>query len=301
MHNEDDDFFRHRTWGHFSPRKNIDFLLNGVDRFRDHKQITTKALSTWTITGSQKYAKNAIKLQIVETVSAAEKPASENPYGHEILSDFVGRVNFLKPEFFSLAYYPIGGISTLSSMLSIGRHRKILSNRAGDIKSLIVFMRICHHWHENLNDTRIYKRPSLNVVSDLVRDVVRWPDGSPSTRLRNELRPYMERAALVYAGSAIHLSNGDTITDAMLTHTLSFELLQPHLQTWIGYATFVSESILGDVATIENQAQREDYVPQKYNRADLPDVAPIAFTMGSTFSPEAIEQIRRRMKRGKEA
>lgn len=299
MQNEDDDFFRRRTWGYFSPRKNIEFLLNGVDRFRDHKQITTKALSTWTVTGSQKYAKNAIKLEIVDTVSAAEKSASEYPHGNEIISDFVGRVNYLKPEFFSLAYYPIGGISTLSSMLSIGRHRKILSNKFRDIKSLIEFMRVCHYWYENLNDTRIYKRPSLSGVSQIVLDVVKWPDGSPSKRLRNDLRPYMGRAALIYAGSAIRLSNGDTITEAMLTHTLSYALLQPHVQTWVGYATFISDAILGNVVTIENQAEREDYIPQKYNKATLPDAAPIAFAMNPSFSSEASEEVKKRMIRGR--
>lgn len=120
----DKDFFFEHTWSKFAPRRNLEFLLHGKDTFLDEKEMITRALSTWLISGRRlKLTKNAIGLQLIATIGKAEQEAiAKNTY-NEILTDFVARVNILGQEFFGSVYYPIGGMKVLSRVGSIKKHR----------------------------------------------------------------------------------------------------------------------------------------------------------------------------------
>lgn len=144
-----DDFFSTYTWSRFSPRRNLEFLLYGQEQFLDQKEMATRALSTWLISGRRKLCKNAIALQMIRTIGRVERIAFREHPQRDILSDFVGRVSHMKPEFFTLAYYPIGGMSTLSKSSSMKEHREILLEKSKDLDALLELMRIYHFGRRN--------------------------------------------------------------------------------------------------------------------------------------------------------
>lgn len=285
--------FSKHTWDQFSPRRNLEFLLHGNEQFHDHKEIVTQALSSWTISGKKRIRKNAIMLRMVETIGEAERASVKGKPEHNILGDFMARVSYLKPEFFSLAYYPIGGITTLTGMASLAQHRDDLQSFSHDLHFFVELMRIFHFWHENLSNQSEYKKPSLNNACPLIRYVKTWPgERGPNTRLRLDLSRYMKRASFIYAASVIKIGQELTLLEAMRRHELSFELLQPHLQTWVSYAKFVTNDILGNVATAEKLADNKVYAPKKINSKKIPSkVVALPFALDPPFSAEAREKV----------
>lgn len=288
------DFFSKYTWERFSARRNLEFLLAGDEHFHNHKEIVTQAISSWVVSGKPSIRKNAIMLSMVETIGEAERASVKGKPEHNILGDFMARVSQLKPDFFSRAYYPIGGIKTLTKMDSIGQHRRNLKKSSHDLHFFIELMRIFHFWHSDLNDLSLYAKPSLSNACPLIGNVKQWPgERGPTTRLRIEINRYMRRASLIYSASAIKIYGRITLLEAMRHHVLSFEVLEQYLQTWLSYAKFVTDDILKNVATAEKLEDNHSYLPQKDNAKTLPQqVSPVAFALDPPFTSEAIEKVR---------
>ena len=231
-------------------------------------------------------------LRMVETIGEAEKASVKGKPEHSILGDFMARVSRLKPEFFSHAYYPIGGITTLIKMSSLEQHRKHLSKSSHDLHFFIELMRIFHFWHENLNDLNLYAKPSLYNSCRLIGSVRKWPGKrAPGTRLRLELTRYMNRAALIYSASKIKIDGEKNLLETMQRHELSFESLKPNLERWISLARFVADHILKNVATADKLANNRSYSPHKTNAETLPSISAEAFTIDPPFAPEAIKKL----------
>ncbi len=192
----------------------------------DQKEMVTRALTTWVISGGRKMCKNAIALQMARTIGRMERIAHKE-LEKRVLSDFVARVTYLKPEFFDLAYYPIGGMSTLTSMSSTKKHKEVLVERSHDIEAFIELMRIFHFWHTDLAASDKFAKPSLNKGVGLIDDVKKWGNhpAYSISKLRSDLRRYMERASLLYAASTLQISEGQTLLEAMRRHELTFTLL----------------------------------------------------------------------------
>ncbi|MEO3385252.1 hypothetical protein [Mesorhizobium sp. CAU 1741] len=288
-------FFFEHTWLRFSPRRNLRFLLRDDEQFLDQKEMVTRALSTWVISGRRTLCKNAIALQIVSTIGRVERIAFEEHQQRDIITDFVGRVSHMKPEFFTLAYYPIGGMTTLSKMSSLKRHREVLADASKDLDAFIELMRIFHFWQAELVDPTRFAKPSLNKAVGLIADVKAWTTfpAFSTSKLRGDLRRYMGRGALIYAASTIELGNGRTLLEAMRLHFLSFDQLQPVLDLWIARAQFVTQSLLQHVAKVADQTGRETYDPKGLNMNTLPRGDASSFPLDPPFSAEAEKAVRK--------
>jgi hypothetical protein len=285
--------FRIYTWESFSPRRNIAMLHQRNWQFPYQEDITTRAFSTWVVSGRKKLCKNAIGLEIISIIGERESRAVRN--AGMAVKDIVSLVGGDPGlAFYEMAYYQIGGMLTLHKVSSLKRHRIALRDSSLYLGLFLELMRIYHFWAIELKNRSEYFPPSLHIAAPLVRATKNWNNAKkrPSTRLRDDLSPMMDRAALIYAASTILIDTRKTLLQAMQAHTLTHSQLRDVFNLWMRRATFVTEFILVNAAVVVGQTGRKDFNPYASNRRLLPKVESEAFDLDPPFKKEVEQELR---------
>lgn len=302
-------FFKH-TWSKFSPKRNLAFLLHGEEQFTGQKETITKAISTWIIKGKSSGKKtdknkikinhinltrNAIRLQLIEIIASYENNIINATSDKEVLSqDIIGRSKLIDGDYFSLAYYPIGGLKSLMRVKSIQQHRRNLDKSLSEIKTLIEMMRIYHYWEIHFKNDPKYSRPSKRkskeILAAIEKNIKDYKKKGNAEKLNQSI---MGRSSLIYAAHSIHIDEDRTLLDFMLNHSLSYEVLSKNstIEIWLRRAQYVNENIHQYASEITNQANRGDYKPYDLNLRYLPDsLEPEPFELSPPY-PADIERI----------
>lgn len=278
-------------------------LLAGEDHFHGHLRFTTRALSAWVVTGRAGLAKNAVGLEAIRIISAAEMDAVRRMplQKPDITTDFVARVGILGPQFFEKFYYSVGGMRMLGGVSSAKQHRLNVRRSEDILGYLIDLTRIFHFYSDNMSSTT-HADMSMNKGCEAL-DKLRQMQGRcrPPEGIRTALSPYAMRGSLLYAASTIVCGDRGTLLSLMQNQTLRYVDLKPNLEEWLGRARYVTNSILSKAVTVSGQNDRRDFDLQRTNQRLLPDGPERPFALSPPISPEiqqTIQDIFIKKKRG---
>lgn len=264
----------------FSARTALKLLRQNNAEFPGFRTCALAALCTWIFApNDDDLRRDAIAVAAAKYLKGIERPAVNAASKEDTLRPIINMIQ--DSDFYEEIYYPLGGISTVSTTKTPEGIYKRLKKHRVSLDRAITMMRI-GHWVFDRKDPNLLP-PSLERSSQAAQGLVKKV---PRT-LKSDWAKHRQNIALAYAASTIQTKNNKNLLDRMQSG--SSRIISAHIDELCKRAIYVNKHILEPQYKSDIYAENHDNLPIVLQSKSF-----AAEPFSSPHDDEILEKYRRR-------